>query len=209
MSARPTLLSRAVQWLLVRLYRHRGYRIEGGHPGVTRCVITGAPHTSNWDFIFVLGAVEQLGLKPAFIGKHTLFKWPMTRFMHDMGGIPVDRGRTQNFVAQVAEAFSGADELALVIAPEGSRSGNGEWRTGVWHMARAAGVPIVPAWVDHRTMKGGIGSPVWPTDDIGADLSRIAAFYLSKMPDCPRFGKLADQARKLASQAVSELGETR
>lgn len=196
MTARPALLSRIVQWLLVRLYRHRGYRIEGGHPGVSRCVITGAPHTSNWDFIFVLGAVEQLGLKPAFIGKHTLFKWPMTRFMRDMGGIAVDRGKTKNFVEQVVSAFERTEELALVVAPEGSRGSDGVWRSGFYHIAAGAGVPIVPAWVDQENRRGGIGEPIWPSGDYHADLARIAEFYRSHLPGCDRFERLLQSTRE-------------
>ena len=193
---RSTLLSRVVHRILVALYRHRGYRIEGRHPGVSRCVITGAPHTSNWDFVFVLGAVEALGLKPAFIGKHTLFRWPLRRFMRDMGGIPVDRGKTRNFVDQVAAAFASADELALVIAPEGSRGSEGEWRTGFYHIAMAAGVPIVPAWVDHQRRRGGIGEPIMPSGDYHADLAKIAAFYRTVRPDCARFERLAASAAR-------------
>ena len=93
---------------------------------------------------------------------------------------------------------STADELALVVAPEGSRTGDGTWRTGVWHIARAAGVPIVPAWVNHETMLGGIGPPIWPSDDLAADLAKFAAFYRSKRPDSPRFEKLAEQAEGMA-----------
>jgi 1-acyl-sn-glycerol-3-phosphate acyltransferase len=192
---RPTLLSRLVHRLLVALYRRRGYRFEGGHPGVSKCVVTGAPHTSNWDFVFVLGAVEQLGLKPAFIGKHTLFKWPMTRFMRDMGGIAVDRGKRAKFVDQVAAAFAASDELALVIAPEGSRGSEGQWKSGFYHIALSAGVPIVPAWVDQERRMGGIGEPIWPTGDYRADLLRIAEFYRSKRPDCARFERLAQSLR--------------
>ncbi len=195
MSTRPTFLSRIVHWLLVRLYRHRGYRIGGRHPGVSKCVITGAPHTSNWDFIFVLGGVEQFGLRPAFVGKHTLFKWPMTRFMHDMGGIPVDRGKTKNFVDQIVSAFERAEELALVVAPEGSRGSDGQWRSGFYHIAVGAGVPIVPAWVDQENRSGGIGKPIWPTGDYQADLAKIAAFYRAHRPDCGRFDRLMESTR--------------
>ena len=200
---RPSLVSRAVHRLLVALYRSRGWRIEGARPPVDKCVVLGAPHTSNWDFVFVLGAVEELGMTPAFIGKHTLFRWPMTRFMHDMGGVPVDRGKTRNFVEQVADAFAAADELALVIAPEGSRSSPGTWRSGFYHIAMAAGVPIVPAWVDHERMRGGIGPAIVPTGDYPADLARIAAFYRGKRPDCDRFVRLEESARALAEQASS------
>jgi 1-acyl-sn-glycerol-3-phosphate acyltransferase len=189
-------LSRLAGRVLLALYRWKGWRIDGDHPGVDKFVITGAPHTSNWDFVFFVGATHQLGIRPGFMGKHTLFRWPLERFMRDMGGIAVDRSRRgSNYVDQVAQAFAEADELALVVAPEGSRSSDGQWRSGFWHIARAAGVPIVPAWVDHATMRGGVGEPIWPSDDLAADLARLAAFYQSKMPRCPRFGRMAGEAR--------------
>ncbi|WP_067676433.1 lysophospholipid acyltransferase family protein [Tsuneonella dongtanensis] len=193
-----SLLSRLVRRILIELYRWKGWRIEGEHPGVPKFVITGAPHTSNWDFVFFIGATHRLGILPSFMGKHTLFKWPMTRFMQDMGGISVDRSkRGSNYVDQVAQAFEASDELALVMAPEGSRSSSGEWRSGFWHIARAAGVPIVPAWVNHETMRGGIGAPIWPSEDLAADLAKFAEFYLSKMPDCLRFRRLAEEAERM------------
>ncbi|MGN3974916.1 1-acyl-sn-glycerol-3-phosphate acyltransferase [Tsuneonella sp. SYSU-LHT278] len=195
-----SLLSRIVRRILVALYRWKGWRIEGGHPGVPKFIITGAPHTSNWDFVFFIGTTHQLGIRPSFMGKHTLFKWPMTRFMHDMGGIGVDRSRRgSNYVDQVAREFACRDELALVVAPEGSRTSDGTWRTGFWHIARAAGVPIVPAWVDHATMKGGLGAPIWPSGDLAADLAKLADFYLSRMPGCPRFLRLAEEAQRMKS----------
>ena len=196
-----TLLSRLVRRLLIALYRWKGWRVEGRHPGVPKCVITGAPHTSNWDFVFFIGATRELGFRPSFMGKHTLFRWPMTRFMEDMGGVSVDRSqRGSKYVEQAADAFAQAKELALVVAPEGSRSADGEWRSGFWHIARAAGVPIVPAWVDHSTMRGGIGEPIWPSEDLAGDLARLAEFYRARMPGCDRFARLAKQADRMAQQ---------
>jgi len=195
---RPTLLSRIVRRVLIALYRWKGWRLEGGHPGVPKFVITGAPHTSNWDFVFFIGATHQIGVRPSFMGKHTLFKWPLTRFMQDMGGVSVDRSkRGSNYVEQVAHAFAAAGELALVVAPEGSRGSDGAWRSGFWHIARAAGVPIVPAWVNNETMRGGLGPPIWPSDDLAADLKTLATFYRSVRPDCARFVRLEEAAERL------------
>jgi 1-acyl-sn-glycerol-3-phosphate acyltransferase len=186
-----SLLSRFVRRALLALYRSKGWQLEGVHPGVPKFVITGAPHTSNWDFVFFLGATNQLGIRPRFMGKKALFRWPMKRFMRNMGGVSIDRSkRGSNYVEVVARAFAEADELALVVAPEGSRRSEGAWRSGFWHIARAAGVPIVPAWVDHATMRGGIGAPLWPSDDYAADLARLAAYYRSVRPDCARFDTL-------------------
>lgn len=176
-----------VRRLLLVLYRWKGWRLEGTRPDCDKFVILGAPHTSNWDFIFFLGATHELGIRPNFMGKTSLFRWPATNFMLDMGGVPVDRSKRANYVEQVAEAFARADDLALVIAPEGSRTFKGEWRSGFYHIAMAAGVPIVPAWVNNETMRGGMGEPIMPTGNYRADLARIIAFYRTKRPDCDRF----------------------
>lgn len=202
----PSLPSRIALRALLALYRRKGWQVDGAAPTAQKLVITGAPHTSNWDFLFFLGGVTHFGIRPSFMGKHTLFRWPMARFMRDMGGIAVNRSRRANYVAQVAEAFSAADELALVIAPEGSRHSDGTWRTGFYHIAVAAGVPIVPGWVDHQTMRGGLGPAIVPSGNLAADLAKIAAFYRSVLPDCPRITALERQAEELALAAGDETG---
>ncbi|APE27252.1 1-acyl-sn-glycerol-3-phosphate acyltransferase [Aurantiacibacter gangjinensis] len=173
----------------------KGFSVRRSPPDIPKFIFLGAPHTSNWDFIYFAGAVRDMGVKPSFLGKHTLFKWPMTRFMKDMGGTPVDRSRKGGYVQAVADAFAQADELALVIAPEGSRESDGRWRSGFYHMAMAAQVPIVPVSFDIETGVGVVGDPVMPTGDFHADLEEIAAFYKTQMPHCPRFDTLAAQAR--------------
>lgn len=192
---RPSLLSRVVRRILIALYRWKGWRIEGQRPDYHKFIIVGAPHTSNWDFIFFIGATHELGIRPSFMGKNSLFRWPATNFMLDMGGIPVDRSKRGNYVDQVAEAFAAADDLALVIAPEGSRTFEGGWRSGFYHIAMAAGVPIVPAWVNNETMRGGMGEAIMPSGDYRADLAKLAAFYREKMPECERFGALEKSAQ--------------
>ena len=196
-NCRPALSSRMVQRILLGLYRWKGWKIEGRRPDCDKFIILGAPHTSNWDFVFFLGAANQLGIKPSFMGKTSLFKWPMTNFMLDMGGVPVDRTKRGKYVDQVAAAFEASDELALVIAPEGSRTFKGAWRTGFYHIAMAAGVPIVPAWVNNKTMRGGMGEAMMPTGDYRADLAHLAAFYREKRPDCDRFVALEKSAQTL------------
>ena len=197
---KPSLLSRLVRRLLILLYRWKGWRIDGRRPEARKFIILGAPHTSNWDFIFFIGATHELGIRPSFMGKSSLFKWPMTDFMLDMGGVPVDRTKRANYVEQVAAAFAAADDLALVIAPEGSRTFKGDWRSGFYHIAMAAGVPIVPAWVDNAKLVGGMGEPIMPTGDYRADLAKIAAFYREKRPDCDRFVAL-----EKSTQTVGEM----
>ena len=189
--ARPSLSSRLVLRVLLALYRWKGWTIAGQAPAARKYVLIGAPHTSNWDFVFFLGGTRDLGIKASFLGKHTLFRWPLGRFMRDMGGIPVDRkARGGNYVEQVAGEFARRDELALVIAPEGTRGPVGKWRSGFYHIALEAGVPIVPAWVDYRRRTGGLGDPIEPTGDFAADMRRIAEFYRGVMPDHPKLAVL-------------------
>jgi len=191
----PSLLSRLAKAVLLWLYRWKNWTLVDVHPVPRRCVILGAPHTSNWDFVFFLGATHELGIAPGFMGKHSLFKWPMRRFMFDMGGVSVNRSaRDRNYVDQVVAEFARREELALVIAPEGTRGSITAWRSGFYHIAMGAQVPIVPAWVDNAAMKGGVGPAIMPSGDFAADLRRIAEFYRSVMPDHPKLAHLYAQA---------------
>ena len=190
----PSLLSRAAWQTLRLLYAWKGFRLQGGVPAVPKYILVGAPHTTNWDFVIFAGVVGELGIKPSFIGKHTLFKWPMKRFMHDIGGIPVDRSTPGGYTAHVIERIRQAEEIALVIAPEGSRTSDGRWRSGFYHIAHGAGIPFVPAWVNYETRRAGLGEAIMPSGDFHADLAKVAAFYQRQRPDCDRFDTLAAQA---------------
>ena len=195
---RPTLLSRVVKAVVLALYRWKGWRLEGVAPPGRKYVILGAPHTSNWDFIFFTGATWSLGIRPRFLGKLSLFRAPLTRFMYDMGGVPIDRSVRGDYTAQVVAQFAAHDDFRLVIAPEGTRRGVRRWRTGFYHIALGAGVPVVPAWVDTPAKRGGIGPAIAMTGDFARDIGAIAAFYRSVMPDHPRLKALfgmAEEAR--------------
>ena len=194
LTARTSLLSRLLRSAVLALYRWKGWRFETGAGVPRRCVIVGAPHTSNWDFVFFLGAADELGVRARFMGKRSLFRWPLRRFMFDMGGIPVDRSKSGNYVEDVAAEFARSSDLALVVAPEGTRGTITRWRSGFYHIAVVAGVPIVPAWVDHKARRGGMGPAIVLTGDFAADLKQIALFYRSVMPDHPKLAVLYAQA---------------
>ena len=197
---KPSLLSRIVRFVIETIYRWQGWRIEGDLPDIPKYVIAGAPHSSNWDFVFFTGATAAQGVRPNFMGKHTLFKGAMRNFMFDMGGIPVDRTKRANYVEQVAEEFARRDRLALVIAAEGTRTSDGEWRSGFYHIARAANVPIVPAWVNPKERQLGFGPAIVPTANYGETLSEIARFLRSKRPEFSRYKVLEAQAERLIEE---------
>ena len=197
---KPSLLSRIVRRIIWWFYKLQGWRIESPLPRLDKFVIAGAPHTSNWDFVFFTGATAEEGVEPSFMGKHTLFKGWMKNFMYDMGGVPVDRTKRANYVEQVTDAFEKADRLALVIAAEGTRSSNGEWKSGFYHIAQAADVPVVVAWVSWKRRVLGFSEPIWPSGDYGRDLKKIANFLLSKRPDYERYKVLDAQADRLIAE---------
>ena len=193
----PSLLSRLARRLLLRLYRGLGLQVNGPTPQTNHCILIGAPHTSNWDFVTFLGMVDQFGFRPRFMGKNTLFKWPLTRFMYDMGGVPVDRSSRNNYVDQVAAEFARHDQFHLVIAPDGTRNPTGGWRTGFYHIARKANVPIGFGWVDYERKLCGVSPLMEMTGNFPADMQRISDFYQSVMPNHPRLEALRQQAVEL------------
>ena len=125
-----------------------GWRIEGDVPDHPRMVAIVAPHTSNWDFPVGLFARYALRLDASWLGKHTLFRPPFGWIMRRWGGIAVDRSAAHDVVAQTIAAFSSRPRVFLVITPEGTRKQVARWRTGFWHIAKGAGVPILPIAFD-------------------------------------------------------------
>lgn len=193
-----TLLSRIVNRIILFLYRWKGWKIEGHLPkNLKKYVIAGAPHTSNWDFVFFAGATHHEKVQPNFMGKHTLFQGIMRNFMLDMGGISVDRTKKANTVDQMKAEFERREELALVMAVEGTRTSDGKWRSGFYNIAKAAGVPIVPAYADNDKMIIGFGEPLFPTGNYGEDLLKLAEWFRSKLPDYERFKVLEAQAKAI------------
>lgn len=143
-------------------------------------VLIGVPHTSNWDFPLGMLGLVALGVRRDWVGKHTLFKPPLGWFMRALGGIPLDRTRRHNFVEQVIAAFDEADEMAIALTPEGTRSHTPYWKTGFYYIAVGAGVPIVLGFIDYAEKRVGFGPLLEPTGDIDADLEIIRGFYADK-----------------------------
>lgn len=185
---RPSLLSTLVRKALVTFYRMRGWKAHGAPPADGRCVIIAAPHTSNWDFLYFIGLTEDIGIQPHFMAKDSLFRWPMGKFMRDMGGVPVVRSSRQNVVDTMAAEFARRDRFMLTIAPEGTRGKVGQWRTGFYHIAMKAGVPLVVGMMDYGTKTGGLGPAIWPTGDYDADMARIFELYRTVTPKHPMRG---------------------
>jgi 1-acyl-sn-glycerol-3-phosphate acyltransferase len=187
---KPSLASRVLRRVLIMLYRRGGWKAFGEVPSPRKFVLIAVPHTSNWDFVYFIGLTQELGITPNFMGKTSLFRWPWTNFMLDMGGVPVDRGSKQNYVQQMIDEFGKRDEFMLTIAPEGTRGSVKAWKTGFYHIAMGAGVPIVIGMMDYATKTGGLGPAIWPTGDYAADMAKVAVLYNKITPKHPAKGMI-------------------
>lgn len=162
-----------------------GWRVDGEFPDLPKFVIIVGPHTSNWDFICALFCDLALDLEAGFLAKHTIFVGPFGRWLKSLGGIPVVRSASHNVVSQVAAEFARRERMVLAIAPEGTRRKVETWKSGYWHIARAAGVPIVPVGLDFARKAAVIGPLRHPTESIEADEAEFRKFFASITPKRP------------------------
>jgi 1-acyl-sn-glycerol-3-phosphate acyltransferase len=157
--------------------RWSGWEAEGEKPAAAKYVLIAAPHTTNWDLCHLLSLAWFLGVKISWMGKKSLFHGPMGTVMRALGGIPVQRGRSTNLVDQMAEAFAASNSLVLTVPAEGTRSYVPHWKSGFYHIAREAQVPIVLGYLDYARKRGGFGPELIPTGNVREDMDEVRAFY--------------------------------
>jgi 1-acyl-sn-glycerol-3-phosphate acyltransferase len=114
------------------------------------------------------------------MGKHTLFKPPFGTFFKRLGGIPIVRHRPGGVVGQMVEQFENNESLVLMVPAEGTRSHVDYWKSGFYHIARKADVPVVLSYLDFGKKVGGIGPAIELTGDFSADMDKIRDFYADK-----------------------------
>ena len=170
--------SGAWRYHVARLYmKVLGWKVEGQLPDTAKGVVIAAPHTSSWDLPHMIAVAWMFDLNLSWIGKHTLFQGKTGAFMRWLGGIPVDRRARHGAVAQVVEHFDVSEALLLAIAPSGTRAHSACWKSGFYHMAVGARVPIICSFLDYDRKVGGVGLSFVPSGDIKADMNRLRAFY--------------------------------
>ena len=161
-----------VQWLRVC-----GWRLLGEFPNEAKLVLIAAPHSSWWDGFWGLLFKVATGADIAFMGKRELFRGPLGWALRRLGGMPIERSATHGVVEQIVDRFHANTQLWVGIAPEGSRRRVRAWRTGFWHIARAADVPILPVSFDYPSKTIAIGPVFHAGTDMRADLAALHAYY--------------------------------
>ena len=162
---------------LLRLF---GWRVRVVWPPVPKAVVIVYPHTSNWDFIVGILARFAVAIPIGFVGKDSLFRPPFGSLFRRLGGIPVNRRQSTGFVDGLIEAFDKADSLYLAIAPEGTRSKVDHWKSGFYHVAVAAKVPLGLAFIDYSRREVGIENWMTLSGNEAEDLAGIRAYYADK-----------------------------
>lgn len=162
-----------------------GWTSWGERPEPKQYVLIAAPHTTNWDFIYLIAFAEYFEITISFMAKHTLFTPPLGWLMRALGGIPVRRDKRQNLVSTLANLFTTHEELGLVVPAEGTRSRSEHWKSGFYHIARQAEVPIIMSFLDYEKKVGGFGPAFHPTGVVGDDMDRVREFYSERKGKFP------------------------
>lgn len=171
------VLRDVLQALSIIILRIFGWRREGRLPDIPKFVMIAAPHTSNWDFPIALAVMFAYKMNLNWLGKESIFRWPFGGFFKWLGGVPINRSKQGDVVAQSIKAFKDKVKMVMVIAPEGTREKTKYWKTGFYHIANGANIPIVMGFLDYVRKVGGIGPSFIPTGNIDIDMRSIHEFY--------------------------------
>jgi 1-acyl-sn-glycerol-3-phosphate acyltransferase len=180
-SARPAPFrgvgSEIVRWISAAYLKLGGWKIQGDWPPLDKAVLVAAPHTSNWDGLNMLAAAGYYRVKLRWMGKASLTRGPFGGLIKALGCVPIDRSQSNDVVRAMADALAASDRMLLAIPPEGTRSAVREWKSGFYHIAVAAGVPILMTVLDYGTKRISIAAVLYPSGDYEADLAVIRGHY--------------------------------
>lgn len=165
-----------------------GWKIDVPYPKeVRQSIVIPMPHTSNWDFPIGIIIRPIMRVNISFAAKNSLFFFPLGLLMKALGGYPVDRSRKTNFVDACVAIFKKKDDFILAVAPEGTRTKVAKLKTGFYHIAVKAGVPIVCCKFDWGTKTVGFSAPFYPTGDYDADLPKLLAYFKDVKGKIPEY----------------------
>jgi 1-acyl-sn-glycerol-3-phosphate acyltransferase len=168
-----------------------GWKPDGIRPEPRKYVLIAAPHTSNWDFFYLIAFAEYFEIEISWMGKDSLFKPPFGSIMGALGGISVRRDKNENLVVSMARLFDDYEDLGLVVPAEGTRAHVDYWKSGFYHIARTADVPIIMGFLEFKKKRGGFGPAFYPSGDVDQDMDEVRKFYEGKQGRFPElFGRI-------------------
>ncbi len=165
-----------------------GWKVDENVPKeYRRCVLIGAPHTSNWDLFYAIFLFKILKIPYKFTIKKEWFRFPFNLIIKPLGGLPIDTKNKKKGgnVDVMADLFKGNNEFAMGITPEGTRSLRTKWKSGFYHLAKENNLPICFGYLDYETKTAGIGGPLFISENKEMDMKQIMSFYKTKTPKNP------------------------
>lgn len=159
-----------------RILKAWGWEV-GARPTPKKFVAIAAPHTSNTDGLLMILMSRVMDLELSFMIKSDWNKPLVGPLVRHYGAVFINRARASGVVDEMIEEFERRDEMCLLIPPEGTRSRAEYWKSGFYHIALGAKVPVVPGFLDYKRKKGGFGEPLVLTGDVKADMDALRAFY--------------------------------
>lgn len=188
-----------LKYIFYLLYKLKGWKKDNNVPVESeKCVMVAAPHTSNWDIIFTAAAFHELKIPLKFTIKKEWFRFPFNYLFEPLGGIPIDRSpkkagdKRLSMVEAMADIFKTRTSIAVTVTPEGTRARRTQWKTGFWHTAKLAGVPICLGYLDYEKKIAGVGPVIWP-NNLEEDMRTIMAFYKTIPPAHPELFALDER----------------
>jgi len=200
----PFRVSGFMHGLATLLFRLTGWRAEGGVHQPPRFVIIAAPHTSNWDAVIMVVAAYIFRVKISWFIKSEAFFFPLGAIIRFFGGVPIDRSKSSNVVAQAVARLQNSEHLIVAVPPEGTRKHSPGWKTGFYYIAHGAGVPIILGYIDYKRKVAGLGPAFTPTGDIEADFRVFDEFYSKVTPKHPADRGVVRPLVKRRDAAVNE-----
>ena len=169
------LLSRFIFWIT-------GWSLNANWPqGVKKAVLIAIPHTSNWDILYARAAFYLMDIPVRFTIKKEVMVGPLGWLLSGLGAIPIDRkkipgGRKQTYTEAMTQMLKDAEELVIMVTPEGTRSAVKKWKSGFYHTALGANVPVVVGYLDYKKKEAGIGPTIYPDGNMEAQIEEMMAF---------------------------------
>ena len=173
----PKRGNKVTRWLGRAVLALFGWQIAGHAPNLPKFIVIGAPHTSNWDFSLAMLFFIALGLRVSWMGKDSFINGRLKRVWHWMGGVAINRRAAHGVVNQMVDVFNKRDKFVLGLTPEGTRAKVSRWKTGFYHIACGANVPILPVAIDYKIKTLQLHPIFIPSGDLTDDLAKIQALF--------------------------------
>ena len=171
------VLKQIIKFMSSAFLKIMGWEIDPNIPVVKKFIAPVYPHTSNWDLLFGLAYTFKSGVRLHWMAKSSLFWGPLGPILRWFGGIPINRSKANAVVKDTIKAFEESEQLVIVIPPEGTRGYRDHLKSGFYHMALGAKVPVYMSYIDFKAKRVGIGELLVITGDSDVDLAVMREFY--------------------------------